>query len=92
MRVGGVCTVRVVSPVTGPSAFVVLARMMVVPVVSAVARPDGEIVATALGEFSFFYQPAADGEPSVVQRRHGGGSRVAGSSPAADRAASCCER
>jgi uncharacterized protein (DUF934 family) len=49
-----------------------------------------EIVAKSLGEFSFFYQPAADGEPSVVERRHGGAQNA--ESSAADRAASCCER
>lgn len=37
----------VVSPVTRPRALVVLARMIVVPVVSVVARPVLLIVATA---------------------------------------------
>ena len=49
-----------------------------------------EIVAKSLGEFSFFYQPAADGEPSVVERRHGGARNA--ESSAADRVAACCER
>jgi uncharacterized protein (DUF934 family) len=50
-----------------------------------------EVVATSLAEFSFFYQPAADGAASVTERRHGG-IRAGGSLPAADRAAACCER
>jgi uncharacterized protein (DUF934 family) len=48
------------------------------------------VVVEALAEFSFFYQPAADGVPGVVERRHGQGARVAGSS--AERATARCER
>ena len=50
-----------------------------------------EVVDKSLGEFSVFYQPAADGEPSVLARRHGEGTG-AGSPPSADRAAACRER
>jgi uncharacterized protein (DUF934 family) len=30
-----------------------------------------DAVADALGEFSVFYQPAADGRPTAIERRHG---------------------
>ena len=50
-----------------------------------------EIVAMSLAEFSVFYQPATDGAPSVIERRYGG-IRSGGPSPAADRAAACCDR
>jgi uncharacterized protein (DUF934 family) len=32
---------------------------------------DAEVVATSLAAFSQYYQPAADGKPSVVKLRHG---------------------
>src|SRR5713101_7906780 len=51
-----------------------------------------EVLAKALGEFSVFYQPAADGEASVIERRHGGQGRTAGSRPGTDRAMACHER
>ena len=51
-----------------------------------------EIVAKSLGEFSVFYQPAADGEASAIERRHGLATRDAGSPPSTDRTAACCER
>jgi uncharacterized protein (DUF934 family) len=38
-----------------------------------------EVVAKSLGEFSVFYQPAADNAASVIERRHGVGARGAGS-------------
>jgi uncharacterized protein (DUF934 family) len=52
---------------------------------------SAEVVANALAEFSVFYQPAADGAASVVERRHDDGNLTAGPSIAANRAVACCE-
>ena len=51
-----------------------------------------EVVTKSLAEFSAFYQSAADGEVSIVERRHGETAREAGSPSAKARTAACCDR
>ena len=46
-----------------------------------------EVVASSLSEFSVFYQPAADGEPTAIQHRHGEPLRTPS---ATSRTAACC--
>ena len=49
------------------------------------------VVENALGEFSVFYQPAAEGGPGLVERRHGRTVPGEASPPEIDRTATFCE-